>query len=652
MVLARLYGLLLTNNEYKFILGVNYWPRKTNIRMWRDWDENAIKEDLELMKSLGIRAVRFFIKNEDFADENANVFPHAVEKLRKFLDLLRKYNIMGFATLIVGHMSGKNWEIPWARPNEIYTSHGIEKSMKFIETIVREFSDHPAATGWILSNELSLVKRAEKREEALAFLRAFSQTVSRIAKRSVVSSGDLPDSYMQETPNVSPYVDYVGPHLYLYDTDPVRHGYRYGAMIELYLNDRQVPVILEEFGFSTYQYSEESQARFINEILYTALANRASGAFIWCFSDFIHESDPPYEWRPLELGFGIVRKDGSLKPAAEVVKRFASELEILEKFRINTIYNRNPTVSVIAPFYLFSDYEFVWYKHAIGFWRAIEPVIMSYILLSSSSIDSSIVYEPLIKRPSVVEDKKMFLMPSTIVALSSTWRRLLELANDGIAIYISLLKGFGEFRALHEAATHLWVELMGVENMLEAGSHGIKYFGSTSIVFVKDFELIRKGEKIDLQIPTPVYTYKVREVDAEVIAVDSNGNPVLFKAVRGKGHVYTLTLPIELIQGVSETMDWSGKIQLLFKSIALDTKIDIIYESSSPEVEVKPFYGDKKGDLVIAINHGDSKKVVISSKKQINNAAKVAGDANLIEFSKDRIVVEMPKKSAIIIHVA
>lgn len=145
--IKRIGGRISVNDGFKFLLGVNYWPRELNIIMWRDWDDSAIKEDLNLMKNIGIRAVRFFIKNEDFADENANVFPHALEKLGRFLDLLREHNIMGFTTLIVGHMSGKNWETPWLRPEEIYTSHGIERTMRFIETIVTRFSAHPAIAG-------------------------------------------------------------------------------------------------------------------------------------------------------------------------------------------------------------------------------------------------------------------------------------------------------------------------------------------------------------------------------------------------------------------------------------------------------------------------------------------------------------------------
>jgi endo-1,4-beta-mannosidase len=37
-------GVLLIGSSFKFLLGVNYWSRKLNIRMWRDWDEGAVRE--------------------------------------------------------------------------------------------------------------------------------------------------------------------------------------------------------------------------------------------------------------------------------------------------------------------------------------------------------------------------------------------------------------------------------------------------------------------------------------------------------------------------------------------------------------------------------------------------------------------------------
>jgi endo-1,4-beta-mannosidase len=645
--IARNGDVLLVNGGFRFLLGVNYWPRKLGVRMWRGWDEAAIMDDAKVMRELGVVAARVFVKNEDFADEDATPYPDMLLKLKRLLDILGGHDVAAFITLLVGHMSGKNWRIPWLRFEELYKPHTIRKTVKFIETLVRELKDHPAVAGWILSNEVSLTMKAGSREEAISLLKIFSETVRSIDGNHAISSGDIPDGFMQETPNVAGLVDYVGPHLYIYDSDHVRHGYMYGALLELYSNSGEAPVILEEFGFSTYQFSEESQARFINEVLYTALAHRASGVFIWCFSDFMCESDPPYEWKPLELAFGIIRGDGSRKPAADVVKRFAGELEKVGKLNIYN-FKRNPPLSIVVPFYMFRDYEFVRYRSILGFWGMIRPAIASSIIASSSGLDNTLIYELDMER--VFGDRRLLLMPSVIVALTSTWRRLLEYVEGGGGLYVSLTRGFGDFMARHEAATHLWTELMGIENTLEAGSPGVKYYGTVAVKFVRDFGLLKKGDRITLHIHTPIYTYSAEAVDAEVIAVDEDGCPVLFKAGKGKGIVVTSMIPIELVEALAEKVDWSGQLQKLYRSVAGDMGVEVSYEASSPEVEVKVFYGDSS-DIIVAVNHGDWKKVFIASREAMRNVAKLGGDAAFISWSSYGIKVEMPKKSGLILHV-
>ncbi|MEM2220620.1 MAG: cellulase family glycosylhydrolase [Ignisphaera sp.] len=638
-------NIVLVDNRFRFLLGVNYWPRKTNIRMWRDWNENDIAEDIRLMKELGIRAVRFFIKNEDFADENANVYNPVLEKLDRFLKLLEENGIAGFASLIVGHMSGKNWRIPWTRFDDLYTPSSIEKTCRFIESIVRRFKDHGGIGGWILSNEISLVKRAESREEALALLRAFVKTVKSIDPGHVASSGDIPNEYMQETPNVRDLVDYVGPHLYLYDSDIVRHGYTYSAVLEMFSNDGDIPIVLEEFGFSTHQFSEEAHARFINEVLYSALAHGASGAFIWCFSDFPHESDPPYEWRPLELAFGIVRKDGSLKPAAYIVKRFSNELREIEDIGLHEKFRRSIDASIIVPFYIFRDYEFIRYRSIAGLQLLIQPLIGAYILSSAAGLQTSMIFELDVER--VMKSRKLLIMSSTMVALSSTWRRMYNYVENGGNMYTSVIRGIANIRALHESPTHLWTELFGVENMLEAGSIGHKLIGVSTIEFVRNFGVFRKGDRIAVEIPEPIYTYLARPVDAEVIAVDGIGNPVIFRARRGMGSAYLSLMPIEMVLARQEVIDWSKGYHRLYDSIAIESNIERPYRCDNPEVEIVTYYGEES-DIIMAVNHGYEKRVRMYSAKSIKDIRRVGGDSEIHRINTNMVELSMPKKGAVV----
>lgn len=647
MTVSRCGAYICVDNRFRFLLGVNYWPRKLNIRMWRDWNEEYIREDCKKMKELGIRVVRMFIKDEDFADEDAKVFEDSLKKLVKTLDVFADNGIQVFITFIVGHMSGKNWRIPWTSFDEIYTPRSIEKTMRFIEDIVKRIKDHKAVAGWILSNELSLVKEASSREEALSLLRAFSYTVRSLDKDHVLSSGDIPTSYMQETYNVKDFVDYAGPHLYLYDSDPIRHAYLYAAAVELFSNAHTHPVIVEEFGFSTHQYSEESHAQFINEMLYTTLAHEASGAWIWCFSDFAHESDPPYEWRPLELGFGIIRGDGSEKKAADVVRRFSSELSRLEELEINVKFRRRIEAYVVAPFYIWRDYEFVRYKAMLGPFSIMKPLAVSYLLLSSSGISAGIVYELDV---GVVEDRaKLIVLPSTLLALSSTWRKLLKLTERGVNIYASFIRGFGNVMALHESPTHLWAELFGVENTLTAGAIGRRIYGKMVLEFSKDLGTIKGGDRITIDIPTPIYVYRARAVDADVLAYDSYGEPIIFTARRGNAKVYLSLIPIETSLAMAEEVDWLSGIHKIYETIAIESGIRRPYVVSDPRVEVQTFE-HREEDIVIAINHSYNKlDAILRSERIIKNIAKIGGDAQIVEWSSKDVKLRFDEKSAIIL---
>ncbi len=83
---------------------------------------------------------------------------------------------------------------------------------------------------------------------------------------------------------------------------------------------------------------------------------------------------------------------------------------------------------------------------------------------------------------------------------------------------------------------------------------------------------------------------------------------------------------------------------------ACEAGIPTVYEASSPEVEVKPFYGES-GDVVIAVNHGEDKTTTITSSKPIESISKIGGDAEVVSWSTSSVELSMPRKSSIILHI-
>jgi len=78
---------------------------------------------------------------------------------------------------------------------------------------------------------------------------------------------------------------------------------------------------------SQFMAGERAFARYVGEVLSQLVEVGSTGAFLWCFADYAEDlwDRPPCDsgGAKHERHFGLVRPDGSLKPRAEVIRRFA-----------------------------------------------------------------------------------------------------------------------------------------------------------------------------------------------------------------------------------------------------------------------------------------------------------------------------------------
>lgn len=615
-----------------FLLGVNYWPRTTNIRMWRYFDEKTIDEELGKLRGIGIRTIRFFLLDMDLADDKGRLDREAVEKIKKFTRLLRKHGLYGFITFLVGHMSGKNWPIPWLVGTKLYSPRGIYRTGVFVENVLRVIGGDEHVPGYILGNELDNVEKPEGREEAYLLQRYFYHIVKSHRLDAIVSSGNLPDSYMQETPNITGFADYVGPHIYVYDTDPVRHGYTISGLLELYSLSGTLPLVLEEYGYSSHQYPEELRARYIENTLYTALAHGAAGAFIWCANDYTGEDDEPFQWKPFELGFGLYDEKGGPKKAVERVKRFAEALKRVEEIGLHVKYRRWTGAVIVVPFYLYGGGEFVYARRGLGFHGVAGMLAMSHALLNMNSIPASMIHEGGLDNIGI---DKPIIIPSVYTMYSTTWRRLAELVSMGARIYVSIAKGIGGFINQHESPTHMWRRLFGVEPGDAPGTY--RLFDGGNLV------LEGGGDRIVFEDVPRFATYRVEPVEAEPVLRDSYGEPVLLAHRLGRGIVVLSTIPVEQLAYYSPR--WRpGPLKKYYKIIMdlLDLKPPITKDDDAIEIQVYRGSGDS---LVFLINHSTTcRETRLRGIKRIKEV--IGGSGKLL--SENTLMIE-GKSTAIIL---
>ena len=97
-----------------FLLGVNYWPRRSAMYMWERFDLGEIREDMARIKGFGLELVRFFLRWDDFQPAPDRMDPSMLRRFDAMLETIADARLRALPTLFCGHMSGINWLPAWS----------------------------------------------------------------------------------------------------------------------------------------------------------------------------------------------------------------------------------------------------------------------------------------------------------------------------------------------------------------------------------------------------------------------------------------------------------------------------------------------------------------------------------------------------------
>jgi endo-1,4-beta-mannosidase len=391
-----------------FILGVNYLPRRSMLSWWQRFDIGEVREDFALLHDLGVTKARLFLLWHDFQPSPDAVSSTALHLLCRVADLAAEHGIGLDLTFFVGHASGPNWpprwlvgeppvdsgrpmvvggRLDWSRYHNPFTDPTVLEAARLLVTaIVRRLRDHPGVWMWNLGNEPDLFASPPDHETAREWVRNMVEILHELDPIHPVTCGLHMDSLQRDNgfrvDDVFNQTDVAVMHTYpMYTTwarsplDPDLPAFSC-ALVEALCGK---PVLLEEWGGCTaapgeashvwewigyggtpmrqFMASEEDMAQYVEAVLPRMVNVGATGAMLWCFADAAQElwSQPPYvDWRH-ERFFGLVRPDGSLKPHADVIRRFAATRPCVSRspaIRIGPIdadaYYRDPTGMLMA----------------------------------------------------------------------------------------------------------------------------------------------------------------------------------------------------------------------------------------------------------------------------------------------------------------
>jgi endo-1,4-beta-mannosidase len=370
-----------------FTLGVNYWPRRSAMYMWERFDPGEIREDFARIRSLGLSVVRFFIMWDDFQPEPQRMDDAMLRHFDVVMNELAAAGLKGMPAFFTGHMSGVNFlpewvldktrtqlrfrtfgrgmkEYPWGA-GDFYTQPLLEACRVHVRSIGERARGHEALYMWDLGNEFSNLRGADSPNDSANWARVLTNDLYEVSGGATTAGNHSED--LTDDRGIRPS-SFCAPF-----PCAVMHGYSvYADIARGRLDPDVVPffcqlmqsmsgkaVLFNEFGnptcpphtVSPYDrqplpgdplpdakdlpsnaapyacLTEDEMATYCANVLDRLHARGALGAFWWNWADYAVElaQTPPFDRAHHEMSFGMIRNDGSFKPVADVLKRFAAE---------------------------------------------------------------------------------------------------------------------------------------------------------------------------------------------------------------------------------------------------------------------------------------------------------------------------------------
>jgi len=344
-----------------FELGVNYWPRRSAMYMWEEFDIGEVREDMTHIADMGFDVVRVFARTKDFLTAATTVDAIMIGRLVEVVRAAGDAGLMVVPTLIVLNMSGTIWWPDWmldaqGRAADVFSDPVMLRAQALLaQTCALALRANATIRSFDLANEIDDAQLPKSREAGSVWASTLANAIRGVSPEAEIRIGaHLPSLTTDNNMRVDDLACVL-------DED-VMHAYPlYSDFARSFLDPELVPfscaltaglagarrrTLMQEFGMCTappgsagrtitddflgtprsqYLASEEEQAKYYETVLERLLATGAAGAYAWCYGDYDSRlfSRPPLATAVRERTFGLVRTDGSEKPAADVFRRFS-----------------------------------------------------------------------------------------------------------------------------------------------------------------------------------------------------------------------------------------------------------------------------------------------------------------------------------------
>jgi len=339
--------------------------------MWREFDLAEVRDELAHIADIGFDTVRLFALTQDFLSNPETVAPDMVARLVEVARAAKDTGLRVVPTLIVLNMSGQIWWPAWmldpqGRPANLFSDPSVLRSQALLAaTCARALAGDASIRAMDIANEIDDAQRPASRDAGWLWASVLAGAIRQAAPGIPVQIGaHLPSLTTENHMRVD--------DLAAIADEDVMHAYPlYCRTARSFLDPALVPfscaltaglsgtgrrTLMQEFGLCTappgaagfsftddflgeprsqYLASEEEAATYYRSVLGRLVDTGAAGAYAWCYGDYDAQlfARPPLSTAVRERTFGLVRADGSEKPAAGVFREIRKRRDAGELVR-------------------------------------------------------------------------------------------------------------------------------------------------------------------------------------------------------------------------------------------------------------------------------------------------------------------------------
>ncbi len=518
-----------------FMIGCNYWDGVHGTDMWRYFEEDVVRADVEALAATGVKFMRVFPNWRDFQpvmkyyewqggdrgycdyDEqylsDVNGMSQAqIDNFKTFAKICEENGIGLVVSVVTGWMSGRLF-LPRAieGKNPISDPEVLMWTARFIKGFVNGVKDCKNIVMWDLGNECNSLGPAKSRYEAYTWTAFVRNAIAAADNTRPISSGmhglASGNDGFWTIKDQGEITDFLTPHPYISrtinnDIDPMnklRGTLLPTAQCMFYADISGKPTILQEQGsFSQALGNAQMNADFGRINIYSALVHGVKGYFWWCGANHNNMKNAPYIWSMMERELGMLNDDRTPKPIAKAIKEVGEKIAALP-------FDEIPQRDVDGVCLLTKDQN-RWNNASAAF-----------VLAKQAGIELKFA-----ECEDALPDSKLYIVPGIAewaVMDKRVYDALIENVSNGATAVITYAGGqmtrFEEFTGLRS------------NGIVKSNTSHTAHFDFGDIDYTCRAEMLAES------------------IDAEILATNEQGNIVLSRHKYGKGEVYFLNMPLE-----------------------------------------------------------------------------------------------------------